>query len=131
MGKCSPHEESLEGGSNPIGDPHDLGYRAAVHALARIPLSKIHCINCSRKCSLLHRYYERKCIALGLGVVRKCARRRTIVDPIRSKDLKKTIETVSRLLDSELFDPNTREKAEGVKRALEKELEGLEKLDRS
>jgi hypothetical protein len=53
------------------------------------------------------------------------------VDPIRSKDLKKTIETVSRLLDSELFDPNTREKAEGVKRALEKELEGLEKLDRS
>ena len=63
-------------------------------------------------------------------MVRKCARRRTIVDPIRSKDLKKTIETVSRLLDSELFDPNMREKAEGVKRALEKELEGLEKLDR-
>jgi NAD(P)-dependent dehydrogenase (short-subunit alcohol dehydrogenase family) len=29
------------------------------------------------------------------------------VDPIRSEDLKKTIETVSRLLESELFDPIT------------------------
>jgi hypothetical protein len=47
------------------------------------------------------------------------------VDPIRSKDLKKTIETVSRLLESELFDPVTRNKAEEVKRALEKELETL------
>jgi hypothetical protein len=50
------------------------------------------------------------------------------VDPIRSKDLMKTIETVSRLLASELFDPITRNKAEGVKRTLEKELEGLKKL---
>lgn len=47
------------------------------------------------------------------------------MDPVRSKDLKKTIETVSRLLDSELFDPITRKKAEEVKRTLEKKLETL------
>jgi hypothetical protein len=47
------------------------------------------------------------------------------VDPVRSKDLKKTIETVSRLLDSELFDPITRKKAEEVKRTPEKKLETL------
>jgi hypothetical protein len=46
-------------------------------------------------------------------------------DPIRSDELKKTIETLRRLLKSEVFDPMTRNKAEEVKRALEKELETL------
>jgi hypothetical protein len=47
------------------------------------------------------------------------------LDPIRSDELKKTIETSRRLLRSEVFDPMTRNKAEEVKHALEKELETL------
>jgi hypothetical protein len=51
-------------------------------------------------------------------------------DPIGSNELKKTVETLSRLLESELFDPTTKNKAEEVKRVLEKELESLKKLPR-
>jgi hypothetical protein len=43
--------------------------------------------------------------------------------------LKKTIATVSKLLESELFDPITRNKAEEVKRALEKSLRPSEVTD--
>jgi hypothetical protein len=52
------------------------------------------------------------------------------LDPIRSDELKKTIETLRRLLQSEVFDPTTRNKAEEVKRDLEKELETLRSAGR-
>lgn len=36
VSKCLPREESLESGSDRIGDSRDLGYRAAVLALTNL-----------------------------------------------------------------------------------------------
>lgn len=52
------------------------------------------------------------------------------VDPMRFDELKKTIETINQLMQSDGIDPITRNQAEEAKRALEEELETLRPQNR-